>query len=98
MMPMPGMVRPADTIGPAGLRPWLRILTAGLLAFLTVVDLFATQAILPALVRTYGTTPAAMSFAVNASTIGMAAAGVAMSLFSQGLHVSSDRPDRLPTS
>ena len=43
-----------------------RMLVVGLMAFLTVVDLFATQAILPALTRAYGTTPAAMSFAVNA--------------------------------
>ena len=49
-----------------------RALLVGLMAFLTVVDLFATQAILPALTRAYGTTPAMMSFAVNASTIGMA--------------------------
>jgi predicted MFS family arabinose efflux permease len=55
-----------------------RMLVVGLMAFLTVVDLFATQAILPALTRAYGTTPAAMSFAVNASTIGMAVAGLVM--------------------
>jgi MFS family permease len=59
----------------------LRTLLVGLTAFLTVVDLFATQAILPALTRAYGTTPAAMSFAVNASTMGMAIAGLAMALF-----------------
>jgi predicted MFS family arabinose efflux permease len=58
-----------------------RALLIGLTAFLTVVDLFATQAILPALTRTYGTTPAVMSFAVNASTIGMAISGLAMALF-----------------
>ena len=52
----------------------------GLTAFLTVVDLFATQAILPALTHAYGTTPAIMSLAVNASTIGMAIAGLAMAL------------------
>ena len=57
-----------------------RALLVGLTAFLTVVDLFATQAILPALTRAYGTTPAMMSFAVNASTIGMAVSGLAMSL------------------
>ena len=51
----------------------LRAFTIGLTAFLTVVDLFATQAILPALTAAYGVTPAAMGFAVNASTIGMAA-------------------------
>lgn len=58
----------------------LRALTIGLTAFLTVVDLFATQAILPALTAAYGVTPAAMGFAVNASTIGMAAGGLAVAL------------------
>lgn len=61
----------------------LRILVIGLTAFLTVVDLFATQAILPSLTRAYGVTPAAMGFAVNASTMGMAAAGLLVSLFGQ---------------
>jgi predicted MFS family arabinose efflux permease len=53
-----------------------------LTAFVTVVDLFAAQAILPALRETYGTTPAMMSAAVNASTIGMAAGGFATALLS----------------
>jgi len=35
----------------------LRFLAIGLTAFLTVVDLFATQAILPTLTRHYGVTP-----------------------------------------
>ena len=55
----------------------------GLTAFLTVVDLFATQAILPSLVKAYGVSPAAMGFAVNASTIGMAVAGLAVAFFSR---------------
>lgn len=63
----------------------LRALTIGLTAFLTVVDLFATQAILPALTSAYGVTPAAMGFAVNASTIGMAAGGFAVALFGRRL-------------
>ena len=46
----------------------LRFFVIALTAFLTVVDLFATQAILPSLTRHYGVTPAAMGFAVNAST------------------------------
>jgi predicted MFS family arabinose efflux permease len=54
-----------------------------LTAFLTVVDLFATQAILPTLTRAYNVTPAAMGFAVNSSTMGMAVAGLIVSLFSQ---------------
>ena len=59
-----------------------RTVVIGLTAFLTVVDLFATQAILPSLTRAYGVSPAAMGFAVNSSTIGMAVAGLAVSLFS----------------
>jgi YNFM family putative membrane transporter len=60
-----------------------RTIVIGLTAFLTVVDLFATQAILPTLTHAYGVTPAAMGVAVNASTIGMAIAGLAVSLFNQ---------------
>jgi predicted MFS family arabinose efflux permease len=62
---------------------FLRSFIIGLTAFLTVVDLFATQAILPTLTRHYNVTPAAMGFAVNASTMGMAIAGLATGLFSQ---------------
>jgi len=54
-----------------------------LTAFLTVVDLFATQAILPSLAQAYQVTPAAMSFAVNASTMGMAVAGLSVAFFSR---------------
>ena len=57
-----------------------RNVTVALMAFLTLVDLFATQAILPTLARAYGVTPAAMGLAVNASTIGMAIAGLAVAL------------------
>src|SRR5438477_2341855 len=60
----------------------LRSVVIGLTAFLTVVDLFATQAILPSLAKAYGVTPAAIGFAVNASTIGMAIAGLAVAFFS----------------
>jgi MFS transporter, YNFM family, putative membrane transport protein len=60
----------------------LRSIVIGLTAFLTVVDLFATQAILPTLARHYSVTPAAMGFAVNASTIGMAIAGLVVGFFS----------------
>jgi YNFM family putative membrane transporter len=63
----------------------LRALTIGVTAFLTVVDLFATQAILPPLATAYGVTPAAMGFAVNACTIGMAIGGLAVALFGRRL-------------
>src|ERR1044071_979370 len=58
-----------------------RTVVIGLTAFLTVVDLFATQAILPSLAAAYRVTPAAMGFAVNASTMGMAVAGLAVAYF-----------------
>jgi MFS transporter, YNFM family, putative membrane transport protein len=64
----------------------LRTVVIGLTAFLTVVDLFATQAILPSLARAYNVTPAAMGFAVNSSTMGMAVAGLVVSLFSQRIN------------
>jgi MFS transporter, YNFM family, putative membrane transport protein len=60
-----------------------RTVIIGLIAFLTVVDLFATQAILPSLAQFYQVTPAAMSLAVNASTMGMAIAGLSVAFFSQ---------------
>src|SRR5436189_4624908 len=60
----------------------LRSLVIGLTAFLTVVDLFATQAILPLLMRHYNVSPAAMGFAVNASTMGMAVAGLVVGFLS----------------
>jgi len=59
-----------------------RSIVIGLTAFLTLVDLFATQAILPSLTRAYEVSPAAMSFAVNASTLGMAIAGLGVAIFS----------------
>lgn len=54
-----------------------------LIAFLTLIDLFGSQALLPTLVQTYGVTPAAMGFAVNASTIGMAVASLVVALFAR---------------
>jgi predicted MFS family arabinose efflux permease len=54
----------------------------GVTAFLTVVDLFATQAILPALAAHYGVAPSAMGVAVNATTLGMAVSGLGVALFS----------------
>lgn len=55
----------------------------GLAAFLTLVDLFATQAILPALAQAYGVRPAAIGLAVNASTLGMAVAALGVAFFSR---------------
>src|ERR1700746_542681 len=74
----------AFALAPAAHAPrvFLRSVVIGLTAFLTVVDLFATQAILPSLARAYGVSPAAMGFAVNASTMGMAVAGLGVAFFS----------------
>lgn len=55
----------------------------GLAAFLTLVDLFATQAILPALASFYQVRPAAIGLAVNASTLGMAIAALGVAFFSR---------------
>jgi YNFM family putative membrane transporter len=64
----------------------LRNLTMGLISFLTFVDLFAAQAILPSLVARYDVSPGAMGVAVNAATIGMAAAGLAVAFFSRRIN------------
>jgi Major Facilitator Superfamily len=59
-----------------------RSLVIGLTAFLSLVDLFATQAILPSLTKHYGVTPGAMGLASNASTFGMLVSGLAVGYFS----------------
>ncbi len=61
----------------------MRNFLIGLAAFLTLVDLFATQAILPALAKAYGVKPAAMGLAVNASTLGMAVGALVVAFFSR---------------
>jgi predicted MFS family arabinose efflux permease len=71
-----------DTSLPHAGRALLRSIVIATTAFLTVVDLFATQAILPSLAAAYQVSPAAMGFAVNASTMGMAVASLAVALLS----------------
>jgi YNFM family putative membrane transporter len=61
----------------------VRSLVIGSTAFLTLIDLFATQAILPALAAAYGVRPAAMGLAVNAATLGMALGSLAVAFFSR---------------
>jgi predicted MFS family arabinose efflux permease len=58
----------------------------GLIAFLTLVDLFAAQAILPMLATAYRVGPAAIGFAVNASTMGMAAGSLLVALFGRRIN------------
>jgi predicted MFS family arabinose efflux permease len=76
-------VSQAMPIGHASPGVLLRSAVICTMAFLTVVDLFATQAILPTLTRHYGVSPGAMGLAVNASTIGMAIAGLGVGLLGQ---------------
>ena len=57
---------------------FLRSLVIGFIAFLTVVDLFATQAILPSLAQVYGVDASLIGPAVNAGTLGMAIASIAV--------------------
>ncbi len=61
----------------------LRSLIVGLIGFLTLVDLFAAQAILPSLAAHYEVKPAAIGFAVNASTMGMAVSCLVVALISR---------------
>ncbi len=64
----------------------MNLVIIGLMAFLTVVDLFATQALLPALTEKYAVSAAEMGVAVNATTLGMAAAGLLVALVGQKLN------------
>jgi predicted MFS family arabinose efflux permease len=68
--------RPAPQAG-AG----LYLFVIAIVAFLTVVDLFASQAILPSLAERYRVSPAAMGVAANAAALGMAAAALLVALF-----------------
>ena len=59
-----------------------RSLLIAVIGFLTLVDLFATQAILPSLAQAYHVTPAEIGLAANASTLGMAISGLLFGAFS----------------
>ena len=65
-----------DSAPPSAAQPVLRTLIIGVIGFLTLADLFATQAILPVLAVRFGVTPGAIGIAANAGTIGMAVAGL----------------------
>lgn len=73
------------TMQPSRIAFW-RSVIIGVIGFLTLVDLFAAQAILPSLVKAYGVSPAAMGFAVNASTMGMAISCLGVALVSRHLN------------
>ena len=58
-----------------------------LISFLTLIDLFGSQALLPQLVTAFEADPQIMGIAVNASTFGMALSGLVVAWF-------ADRIDR----
>jgi MFS transporter, YNFM family, putative membrane transport protein len=67
-----------------GLSPG-RSLLIGVIGFLTLVDLFATQAILPSLAVEYGVRPSEIGLAANSTTLGMAVAGLLVGAVSAGV-------------
>jgi MFS transporter, YNFM family, putative membrane transport protein len=71
-------------VEPPGLAAHQSLLIA-IIGFLTLVDLFATQAILPSLAKSYGVTPAQIGLAANASTLGMAISGLLVGVFSANI-------------
>jgi len=60
--------------------PVARLIAIGVISFLTLVDLFATQAILPSLAAAYRVSPGLMGSAVNLCTMGMAISGLGVAL------------------
>jgi MFS transporter, YNFM family, putative membrane transport protein len=81
---MPDNASPARIAPPPGLSLRQSLLIA-VIGFLTLVDLFATQAILPSLAQIYGVAPAKIGLAANASTLGMAISGLLMGVVSGAL-------------
>ena len=78
---MPDIAHPAIASTPPGLSLQRSLLIA-VIGFLTLVDLFATQAILPSLAVSYGVSPSQIGLAANASTLGMAISGLLVGVFS----------------
>lgn len=76
---LPAIAPPMPGLSPA------RSLLIGVIGFLTLVDLFATQAILPSLAIEYGVTPSEIGVAANSTTLGMAVAGLLVGAFSANI-------------
>ncbi len=58
-----------------------------MISFLTLIDLFGSQALLPQIVDQFGASTGVVGFAVNAATLGMAVSGLTVAYF-------ADRIDR----
>ncbi len=76
---------PTDVQPPGRVGHGVSPVVVGLIGFLTLVDLFATQAILPRLAMLYHATPAAIGLAANASTLGMGIAGLLAGALGEGI-------------
>ncbi|WP_308514385.1 MFS transporter [Sphingomonas flavescens] len=81
---MPDIASPVTPAPMPGLSLQRSLLIA-VIGFLTLVDLFATQAILPSLAQVYAVTPARIGLAANASTLGMAISGLLVGVFSRSV-------------
>ncbi len=60
-----------------------RSVMIALIAFLSLIDLFGSQALLPTLMVHYDVSASSMGFAVNASAIGMAVASLVVAVFAR---------------
>lgn len=81
---MTDIARAAIAVDKPGLSAQRSLLIA-VIGFLTLVDLFATQAILPSLAQSYGVPPSEIGLAANASTLGMAISGLLVGVFSASI-------------
>ena len=81
--PSQAIVTPVPGLTPA------RSLLIGVIGFLTLIDLFATQAILPSLAVEYGVKPSEIGVAANSTTLGMAIAGLLVGAVSASLERKS---------
>ncbi|HSJ42706.1 MAG TPA: MFS transporter, partial [Xanthobacteraceae bacterium] len=81
---MSDLAQPLTLPRPMGLSFGDSLLIA-VIGFLTLVDLFATQAILPSLAKAYAVKPAEIGLAANASTLGMAISGLLVGVFSSNV-------------
>lgn len=77
------MSNAAQAIATTRANSTFKLVAIAAISFLTLVDLFATQAILPSLAAAYQVTPGVMGSAVNLCTLGMAAAGLAVALLNR---------------
>ncbi|WP_162918743.1 MFS transporter [Taklimakanibacter deserti] len=74
------MTSAIETAPRMGATPIARLIAIAIISFLTLVDLFATQAILPSLAAAYHVSPGVMGSAVNLCTLGMAISGLGVAL------------------